>query len=477
MSLFSSVKNHIELNLKWIIGLTWLVYLCYSVFFYVSRTMYMDAGYMSFNLINEEAFALEHQRFSFIYLQSLPLLLINMNLSLKVVLLGMSIWSTLLYGIIAWILVKVFDELPLALLWIAMLIMPFKSLFHFALCESFMSIGFSILVLGYLMYLNKNKLNFKRYNFIVLLFLVLSTLFFHPSSILYLGIIGAYYFFNHGLDSYFKRFVFSMLIGVVLYLYFKPSSGYDETILNQFFSKSVVANLFDSYLFDYLHGNWSGFYLFFTLLIGAICIYFVVQKKYWIALIYILSVFVVLLLCAIVYYKGDSVYFMEKNLAPFCLSILIPIHYVLKQHSKSWITIVLVVFVFGVNLVQIYKVGLEFTERTEKVEKLLDVMAINACNKGVFSAELYHYSENIGIWSLPYETLMLSRLKSNKSISIFPALSAQNKLIEIGAKNVFLGADFFPPIPINELRFNKVYFNHLNGNYCDIDGFIKQKNQ
>jgi hypothetical protein len=168
---------------------------------------------------------------------------------------------------------------------------------------------------------------------------------------------------------------------------------------------------------------------------------------------------------------------MEKNLAPFCLSILIPIHYILKQHSKSWITIVLVVFVFGVNLVQIYKVGLEFTERTEKVEKLLDVMAINACNKGVFSAELYHYSENIGIWSLPYETLMLSRLKSNKSISIFPALSAQKKLIEIGAKNVFLGADFFPPLPINELRFNKVYFNHLNGNYCDIDSFIKQNNQ
>ncbi len=477
MSLFKSVTSQIELMYKWIIGLTWLVYLCYSVLFYISRTLYMDAGYMSFNLINEKAFALEHQRFSFVYLQSLPLLLVQLNLSLKVILLGMSIWSTLLYGLIAWVLVKVFDELTLALFWIAMLIMPFKALFHFALCESFMSIGFSILVLGYLLYLNKKKNNHQKINFVVLLLLVLSTLFFHPSSILYLGIVGWYYFLTHGFDTHFKKFIYSMAFGVMLYWILKPSSGYDETILNQLFSRSVISNLFDSYLFDYLHGNWSGFYLFFTLLYGAVCIYFVVCKKYWVAAVYVLSVFVVLLICAIVYHKGDSAYFMEKNLAPFCMAILIPIHHLIKQFNKSWVTIVLVVFVFSVNLIQLHTMGMDFVNRTEKIDNLLKVMVCKGIKKGVFTKDVYHYSENIGIWTLPYETLMLSRLKYDKTVTVFGASNAQDKLKEIGNENVFLGADFFPPLPLEKLHFNEIYFKDLNGNYVDIDGLVKEKNQ
>ena len=476
MDLKSIVKNNNNRNLKWIIGFTWLVYLAYSVVFYISRTLYMDAGYMSFNLINEEVFALEHQRLSFIYLQSIPLLLVKLNLSLKIILLGMSIWSTLLYGIIAWVLVKVFDELPLALLWIAMLVMPFKALFHFALCESFMTIGFSLLVLGYLLFLDKNKLNPKRYDFIVLLFLVLSTLFFHPSSILYLGIVGWYYFLNYGYNANFKKFLISLMAGVLLYWFLKPSSGYDETILSQLFSKSVISNLFNSYLFDYLHGNWAGFYLFFTLLFGLVCVYFIVIKKYWVAVLYSLSVFVVLLFCAIVYYKGDSAYFMEKNLAPFCMAILIPFHFILKQNYKSWITIVLV-FIFGVNLIQLYKVGQEFVDRTEKIEKLVNVMVHNKIKKGVISKDIYHYTENIGIWTLPYETLMLSRLRYEQNVTVFAASNAQDKLREIGSNDVFLGADFFPPLPLEKLYFNKKYFMNLNGKYADIDGLVKAKNQ
>jgi hypothetical protein len=437
----------------------------------------MDAGYMSFNLINEKTFAIEHQRFSFIYLQSLPLLLVQLNLSLKVILLVMSIWSTLLYGLIAWVLVKVFDELTLALFWIAMLIMPFKALFHFALCESFMSIGFSILVLGYLLYLNKKKSIHQKNEFIVLLVLVLSTLFFHPSSILYLVIVGWYYFLNHGFDSHFKKFIYSMAFGVILYWFLKPSTGYDDTILNHFFSKSVISNLYESYLFDYLHGNWKGFYFFFTLLLWGVCIYFVVLKKYWVALLYVLSVLMVLLICAIVYHKGDSAYFMEKNLAPFCMAILIPIHYIIKQNDKSWVTLILVVFVFAVNLIQLYKMGMGFTERTEKIESLVNLMATKGIKKGVFSKGVYHYSENVGIWTLPYETLMLSRLKFEQTVTVFGASNAQDKLMEIGDENVFLGADFFPPLPLEKLHFNEKYFKDLNGNYKDIDSLVKEKNQ
>lgn len=475
MSLFKSIASQIELMYKWIIGLTWLVYLCYSVVFYISRTLYMDAGYMSFNLINEKAFALEHQRFSFVYLQSLPLLLVHLKLSLKVILLGMSIWSTLLYGLIAWILVKVFDELYLALFWIAMLIMPFKALFHFALCESFMGIGFSILVLGYLLYLNKNKVNSLKINNVVLLLLVLSTLFFHPSSILYLVLVGWYYLLNHGFDAYFKKFIYSMTFGVVLYWFLKPSSGYDATILNQLFSGAILSNLFESYLFDYLLGNWNGFYLFFTLLFGAVCIYYVVRKKYWVAVIYVLSVFLVLLLCAVVYYKGDSAYFMEKNLAPFCMAILIPIHHILKKYNKSWVILAIVVLVFGINLIQLHKVGMGFVKRTEKIDKLVNLMVDKGIKKGVFSKDIYHYSENIGIWTLPYETLILSRLKYNQTVTVFGTLNAQDKLKAIGLENVFLGADFFPPLPIAKIQFNEKYFKDLNGKYTDIDGLIKDK--
>jgi len=182
------------------------------------------------------------------------------------------------------------------------------------------------------------------------------------------------------------------------------------------------------------------------------------------------------LFCAIVYYKGDSAYFMEKNLAPFCMAILIPFHFILKQNYKSWITIVLV-FIFGVNLIQLYKVGQEFVDRTEKIEKLVNVMVHNKIKKGVISKDIYHYTENIGIWTLPYETLMLSRLRYEQNVTVFAASNAQDKLREIGSNDVFLGADFFPPLPLEKLYFNKKYFINLNGKYADIDGLVKAKNQ
>jgi len=151
---------------------------------------------------------------------------------------------------------------------------------------------------------------------------------------------------------------------------------------------------------------------------------------------------------------------MERAFMPLALFVSIPLlTEILKNYNRfNTFKLIFLTGIILLSLNRIYLQGKTFRERTRFNQELLAKTSRFPNRKFIIeSSELQkHY---ITYWSYSFETLMLSSITANiPTQTIFPAndLSKLTKYTD-GAKDVFLGADFWLEWGINDL--NQRYFN------------------
>jgi hypothetical protein len=434
----------------------------------------MDTSYMVFNILNEETFALEHNRYSFILLQIVPLIFVKLSFGLEVILYVVSIWTALVYALIAFLLYKISKQWILTIVWTMILVVPIHEFYYFAFSESIMAMGFSLLVYGLLnKFLVSNKVTLVQW--LILFVCSVIAVFFHPYAFVYLMIVCTALILKNGLHGVLKNYSFVLLVCLVLYWFFKPKGGYDSGVLGQMLINAHPKAFIKSYVFDFYMGNFKVYYWsFFVVLVFIVFQY--IKTKCWAKLMmYLSSVVLVFILCALAFHSGDGVFFMEKNLLPVCLVMVLPIAGIYETLfiKVIWKRIVLISFFILIlnGMYQIHRTGLKFRMRTNVIVDAMNKMNQNQIEKGFISDGVFHYSENITPWTMPYETLIISNVQFNRSVTIKPMNVNTNST---KFENEFIGSDFTPIINLDIQPLNPQFFKPMSGTYHVIDSLIKE---
>ncbi len=454
-----------------IIGLGIYIYL--AIAFYLPRTLFMDNAYSTFNLIQYQAFALEHNRLSFVLAQIFPLIFIHLKANLQTVLYVISLSSVFFIVLIISRIHFGFKQKNTSLLLLLLITLPLRTFFQYAISESILALCFVIFVQSSLIRFN-SKTTLKNKDILMLFILNLIAALFHPSALILIGIVTANLFAQTGFNSTFKKQSIIFFIVACIYYLIKPKGGYDSGLLQNLVYINTVELLQNSFVNYYFKGEFWNVYWIFSVLFVIITVRLILIKSYQKLMIYAAVVVVTYCITAIVYSKGDSNYFMEKNLLPLCFSVIMPLFYhefdFTQSKSKFFVLYAfLALFLISYSFYHIHKKGLVFRSRNTEIVKIIEELNEKKVQKGILQSNTYHYTREISPWTMPYETLILSNLYFNKSITIIGTEDVEQLESKQAKGNWFLGASFTPALNLDTFRLNQDYFSKLEGQYTKIE--------
>ncbi|NQW43153.1 MAG: hypothetical protein HQ463_06945 [Bacteroidetes bacterium] len=444
--------------------LIFLFSLSLGVFYFKERVLYLDSAYAVFNLINNGFPAIEHGRYSFYLLEIFPWLGLKLGFTIPTVLALFSISHILLAFISFGILLKI-KQPKLALLLTVFQVLSYRESYFLALNETSLLISASLLLAGFLVFF-ENKKHSLLSSMTVFLILISITLFCHPMAILILPFIV----FTHWVSLNYKlslnlKIVSILMVSILaLKILLIPDSDYENKLYFQLSSTFDIAlHLKLVYSFNFFYGDLRiNSYFIMVYFIPTACfiilaIIFFKQKKYVFLITYVSYVFILWTLIIVVFNKGDGNIFMEKNFTPWVIICLYPI--VLCEIKYNKFSLILLISVVFYSFFGIFKVSNIYINRYEALDKLL-TQNYTKNNKLLINDSLINHEEMQGTWALPYETLLLSKIKKIPKTTIRVYKNEPNINKELNRNDIFLGADFMAVLPATYL---------LNQNYFELE--------
>lgn len=252
------------------------------------------------------------------------------------------------------------------------------------------------------------------------------------------------------------------------------SSSYETDLYEQIKnSASIISNIKEVYSFKYFAGGFnikSNFIqLYIVPLIAFVfgLIYNLNKKKYLLTTFVLLSNIGLWLITIILFNRGDGNMFMEKNFAPWILISIYPLIDVNLQLNKIKVLYFLILSYSINSLYGIYEASKPYTTRYKIIENILVNESKQNQHKLIIQDSLVNHDIWLGTWALPYETLLMSKVLKipNSSIRIYKNEEQINK--ELQRTDLFLGADFIPPLPATYL-LNQKYFKLSEEKYIVI---------
>jgi len=243
------------------------------------------------------------------------------------------------------------------------------------------------------------------------------------------------------------------------------SSGYEDDLYAQLHQTwHIITHLTDIYSFKFFTGEFKLQGAFFRIYwmptaLFLLSLWLIIAKKDWKVLAYqLLSSIGLWLLIIILFNRGDGTIFMEKNFTPWIFVALYPLAFYINISDVKlpWATLASVVLIYVVALAGIFNVSNMYSKRLYLMDQLITQKAAGH-SKLLIQDSTVNHDEWLGIWALPYETLLLSKVKSipNVSARIYKNDASINK--ELYRTDIFLGADFIPVLPANYLLNQKVF--------------------
>jgi hypothetical protein len=445
-----------------------------ALYFYRERVIYIDSAYYVFNLINNGIPNAEHNRYALFLYQIIPWALLKLNFSIPLILKAFSFSHILIHAIAFSILVKI-KQNKIAILLALMQIICYRECFYLSVNETSLAITASLLLSGLLRYSEARKNIFlSGLLFFACIFIAILS---HPMALLIIPFVLFYFTISSSVinKSIIATCFSSFLIVIVIKYFISSSSSYETELYDQIKKSSdIILNLPNIYSFKYFAGglnfNSNFIQLYFIPLLGFIVsiIYYFSIKRYLLASFLIAGNIGLWLIIIILFNRGDGNMFMEKNFAPWILISLYPFIDIQIQKNKSKMLLHFLIVVYSINsILGIYEASKPYTKRYEIIENILVSESKTNRHKLIIQDSLVNHDIWLGTWALPYETLLMSKVLEipNSSIRIYKNEESINK--EINRTDLFLGADFIPPLPASYL-LNQKYFKLFEEKYIAI---------
>jgi hypothetical protein len=184
-----------------------------------------------------------------------------------------------------------------------------------------------------------------------------------------------------------------------------------------------------------------------------------IQKKQWLLLSYYMLASIAFWLLIIIFFnRGDGTIFMEKNFTPWIFVALYPLVDLIefKNNRMPMPALMSMLAIYAFSLYGIWQESDMYKKRLYLMDQLITTKSEGHTKLLIQDSSINH-EEWLGIWALPYETLLMSKVKGIPDVSarIYKNDSTINK--ELHRTDIFLGADFIPVLPASYLLNQKVF--------------------
>lgn len=211
--------------------------------------------------------------------------------------------------------------------------------------------------------------------------------------------------------------------------------------------------LSESYVFAYLRRTWSHPEWLLSLAFLPLSWLFLKRRE---ALLHLLACGILLVVLALIYRKGDSDVWMQKNLLPMAMTMALPVLAWLdrKTDTKSQDKVALAVLpLFPIMAFSLWQGQQDALQRLKHLEVYME--SCSGSGKWLIKEDETLHRALGAVWALPYESLLLSSWKTPESQkTLLPFQTAPPP--EALRPDLFIGAPFAPPVSVRLL--NQRYF-------------------
>lgn len=407
-------------NALFIIGIaTFLVLLVFSLLFFKERTLFTDASFHLFYMINEGNFQIQHYRFVAIFTQFLPLLGIHLHLSLPIVAALYSSSFILLYFSSFIILFKWVKNEQLALAYLLFNIAITTHSFYWMLSELSQGMVFLFIAFGLL---EKSIIEHRKPKSYLLttIFCIFFSAFSHPLIIFPFSFFFSFYWFIYKKER--KRMYPILMLFIFLFLiktlYFR--TNYDKEALS---GLKNFKTLFPNYInipsnINFLKSLISDYY--FLLIFSVLDIYVLIKKKLYTYLALSFSfIFVLILLTNICYPYSTPRFYLESQYILLCFFLLLPFVYYVMPSVKNALFISLSISIICLlGIFRIYNTHQLFTNRLNWNRKFMEQTAHLPNKKLIVPISKVPVDTLMMTWASSFEFLLLSAIEQKEPRAI-----------------------------------------------------------
>jgi len=435
------------------LGSVFLVLAAFSALYSFER-LYADSGYYFFQLINKQAFHVEHGRLVLFLSQSLTWIGLQLHFPLKLLVLIYSLTSVLFHFSLTYIAYKYFKNYHAA---IVLCLLQFVGIVEAHFTPQFeLFYGLSLLVFSYAYVKHFNSAFNWKHGLVVMLLLVF-VFTSHPMAVLCFVVL--YSSLLRDYKSY-KKWLLYITLSLGLYVIIKKTfpSEYEKAKFDELLRLVSIGEYQKIFSFSYFF-KWLKFmvanYLDVLILLGLGIYVGLKEKKFLEVTVVLLSFLLIVFLNCINLNPEEINRYIEQMYAPAVFVVLVLFLY-FKLNSWTYILILLITayrILLTIDTVSMHEkrnmVMFDLLKKTEQVKQ----------QKFVVKDSLIEDHKEIANWSYGIESMVMSSAKLNSTK-------------QLCLEQDFLFNDNNKKLKPNEFLFRKweIWDNtDLNQNYYTLD--------
>jgi hypothetical protein len=438
-------------------NLFFLAIAVYAIVYAIERVTYIDSAWIFYQGVNFENFSFGWERFG-AFFSEIPLFIaVKLHLPFKALVYIFSLSFPLLYYMVWRICTYTLRNPAAGLVILLGMIMGVRETFIHTVTETHQVIVFSALLFALLEFEFKN--NFKK-NILVSAALIL-VVFTHPFGVFTAGFTLLYHFAkSKKIKEAILPFAVLLLAGLGMAFFLSSGNEHNTVFFQKLKDFSFSSSPGGNRPLGFIEMHFMRFY-WLPELAGLIAVLMLAFQKKWLLLIILfLSVFFYLLIALIIFREGDSSIMLERIFLPafFMINISLADELANTKQLNRWIPMALVFF-FLVNGIHYINNGcLMYKKRLDYIDQLTRD-AIADGHELYFLSDARTDKEKILVpWAFGTETLVYSRFRYNKSISI----TLEDETCAAGTFRCI--AEFCQPVS----EFNTRYFNMKGEAYVEL---------
>jgi hypothetical protein len=453
--------------------LFFLCMLIFSIVYFKERMLYYDSANNTFKLVQFENFAIPALRYSKLLVQLIPVALLKLNFSLKIIVISYSVSFVLLYYTLFHLAVFKLKNLGAGLLIIFVLVVGVRHAFYYTTTETPQGLAYLGLFLAWLYFSSDQAVNgFKFYS--IGLLIILLAFFSHPITLFPLLFIIGF----HMIDTKsFKKSRAYILIGIIALIYIAkfavtPANSYEGSFFSRFVDyKSLLNDFGKSYSFRFMKPRMYSIYLITWIGFLITSSYYFVSKKYLKLAFYLAFSGIFIIILFLTFQKGDSNIAMEKNIMPLNFIILMPI--IIEIFRRKDVNIIrisaylLLAFSILWSSYHVFNTRKVYHKRIVYLEQMINVARQQDNKKFIIKKEVLNPNKIMVEYALSTETLLLTSIEGpDSSLTIHYVSNRMKNKFRTDMEDLFFFTQYWPTIPMDQL--NKRFFHLPDGKYSEL---------
>lgn len=435
--------------------------LFFAGIFYKERTIFTDIAFHLFQIIKNENFAIQNNRFGAVCTQIFPLLALKLNLSLQQITFVYSEAFVVFYFLIFIVIIKCFKNLSVALAWLGFNTVMVTHTFYWIQSELPQGMSFAFLYFALLDNILKKE-SIPNYFFPLAFIILVIVCFTHP--LLVFAEIFVLLFFILNYKNKRKLIQWNILLVVGFYItksiFFK--TAYDNTAMGglknirllfpNYFTITSNANFFKYLLHDY----------YLLLLLSVFMFAFYIRQQQYRKLVLVACFFLgYLFIVNISYPDGTNQYYIENQYLILSVFLFISFAFDVIPTINYKYLLIGFSFVAVISLIRIYNAHELYTTRLNWNRQFLAKTAALENKKLIVNKDNVPMDILMANWSSSFEFWLLSTIENDTSRSIIIIDNKDEITWQKGYNKIFVTKWDTPEYS----TLNKKYFNFTDTSY------------